>query len=79
MSQNDDAEELELIATESTEFWVCMPCLAFPPEDRVGAIHVKGGTKGRVWCPWCGDAMDPDLYPDSLTPDERESVLALKP
>lgn len=79
MSNTEDSErELELLADEPNEFWVCMPCLAFPPEDRVGAIHVPNGTKGRVWCPWCGDAMNPDIE-EILTPAELDQVRALKP
>ena len=60
-----------------SDLWVCMPCFLFPPDDRIGAIHVLNGTNGRVWCPWCGDAMEavPNEY---LTTEEIERIESLR-
>lgn len=39
------------------ETYVCMPCREMNPYVE-GEIDVPGGTKGTVWCPWCGDEME---------------------
>lgn len=54
--------------------WICMPCHLFPPDDRSGVLTVHSDQDHfRVWCPWCGDAMErvAELRElGSLAPDE---------
>jgi len=39
--------------------YVCLPCREMAP-GVPGELEVPGDPKchGRVWCPWCGDAME---------------------
>lgn len=45
-------------ASGEDERYVCMPCRTMVPGHE-GVIDVPGGTNGTVWCPWCGDKMEP--------------------
>ena len=39
--------------------WMCFPCYTRIP-GRAGMVTVHGeGDALTVWCPWCGDMMDP--------------------
>lgn len=52
--------------------FVCMPCFTMVP-NRTGTLTVHGADPDiietlTVWCPWCGDEMEP--AEDLLTEDE---------
>lgn len=62
--------------SDDTE-WVCMPCFTMVP-DRTGHVTAHGegysadGATLTVWCPWCGDRMDP--AEENLTVEEFRSL-----
>lgn len=59
----------EFAEDEQSVGWVCMPCFLMHPGNP-GRLNVEGGVYGPVWCPWCGDKMDPAV--EHLTDEELE-------
>lgn len=58
---------------------VCMPCYAMVPLNT-GLLTIHDVPEDRklrdVWCPWCGDLMEP--ADDLLTDEEREEYLLVE-
>lgn len=57
---------------ERNDQWVCMPCFTMIPKSP-GYVTLPKAAPEPVWCPWCGDKMDP-ANDELLTASELELI-----